>query len=445
MMRRRLILALAWLIRSGGLIATYPGLAAGTTPGSAVTIDDIAAGIEKHIAAASKASGGYFKLQFQNKELSLELVRVHLEYLADLGGGVHFACVDMVGTDGPVYDVDFFMKGPPGAMTVTETSVHKINARPLYLWQQKRDGTWRRVPVKKAPPRLLGVIHGTDEFEFLYRASLPEITGAARLWLPLAASDTFQRVEVRDITTPEPWRELDEQASGNKVLFLKAGPADSGKTIEIRYHVRRFEKAEYAVRDPMPAKYLNPERLVPTNETFRAIAREVTRGRTNDLARARALYDHVIEKLRYAKFGSGWGVGDATYACNARSGNCSDFHAYFIALARAAGIPARFAVGAAIPSERNEGGIDGYHCWAEFFADGKWVPLDVSEAYKSAALADYYFGHQPANRFELSKGRDLVVEPGPASRPINFLAYPLLEVGGKPVAVQTQFLFRRPG
>ena len=118
--------------------------------------------------------------------------------------------------------------------------------------------------------------------------------------------------------------------------------------------------------------------------------------------------------------------------CDARSGNCSDFHAYFIALARSVGIPARFAIGAAIPSERNDGGIDGYHCWAEFFAEGKWVPVDISEADKNSSLADYYFGHQPANRFELSKGRDLVVDPEPASGPINLLAYPVLEVNGKP-------------
>jgi transglutaminase-like putative cysteine protease len=413
--------------------------------GPAVTIDDIAAGIEKHIAEQSKTNGGCFKVWYRNKELSLQLVRVHLEYLSFLGDGVSFACVDLVGADGPVYDVDFFMKGPPGAMTVTATSVHKISGRPFYTWEQKRNGTWCKVPVKKASRKLLGVINGSDEFEFLYRARLPQITGDARLWLPLASSDTFQRVDVKDIATPEPWRELDEPERGNKVLFLKAGPADSGKTIEIRYHVKRFEKSEYAVREPMPQKYLSPERLVPDNETFSGIAREVTRGKTTDLARARALYDHVIRKLRYAKYGSGWGVGDAVYACDARSGNCSDFHAYFIALARAAHIPARFAIGAAIPSERNDGGIDGYHCWAEFFADGKWVPVDVSEAYKNSSLADYYFGHHPANRFELSKGRDLVVDPGPVSGPINLLAYPVLEVEGRPVGVPTQFLFRRPG
>jgi hypothetical protein len=416
------------------------GSAANTPP---VTIDDIAVAIEKHIAETSKANGGYFKVRHNKKELNLALVRVHLEYLAPLGKGVSFACVDLVGTDGPVYDVDFFIKGPPGAMTVTETSVHKVNGQPLYAWDQRWNGTWRKVGVKKASPRLLGVINGADEFEFVYRVKLPEIAGDGQLWLPLATSDTFQRVEVKAITAPGTWRELDEREHGNKVLFVDAGPADSGKTIEISYRVKRFEKSEYAVREPAVQKYLNAERLVPTNATFRAIARQVTRGKATDLARARALYDHVIEQVRYAKYGQGWGRGDAVYACDAHSGNCTDFHAYFIALARESGIPARFAIGASIPSERNNGGIDGYHCWAEFFADGKWVPVDVSEADKHSRLADYYFGHHPANRLELSKGRDLIVEPGPASGPINFLAYPLMEVNGQPIKVQTEFLFRR--
>src|SRR5207247_5255713 len=105
-----------------GLPSTCTTLPAEKAIGPAVTIDEIATGIEKHIAEQSKANGGYFKVQHKNKELSLQLVRVHLEYLADLGGGVHFACVDLVGTDGPVYDVDFFMKGPHGAMIIRDAN-----------------------------------------------------------------------------------------------------------------------------------------------------------------------------------------------------------------------------------------------------------------------------------------------------------------------------------
>ena len=147
--------------------------------------------------------------------------------------------------------------------------------------------------------------------------------------------------------------------------------------------------------------------------------------------------------MRYDKSGSGWGRGDAVYACDAKTGNCTDFHAYFIALCRSVGIPARFAIGATIPADKNEGAIEGYHCWAEFFAAGRWVPVDISEAWKNPELADYYFGHNPANRFELTKGRDLVVDPAPASGPINFLAYPLLEIDGKAVNPETSFAFRR--
>ena len=416
-----------------------------TPAGRPATIEEIAAGIERHIAEKSRTGGGYFNLRHDGRELRLQLVRIHMEYLADLGGGVQFACVDLVGTDGPVYDVDFFLQGEPGALTVTETTVHKVNGQPLYAWEQQPDGSWDRVPATNASPRLLGVITGRDEFDFIYRVRLPALSGEARLWLPLAQSDAFQTVEVRRVRGLAQARRLDEREHGNQVLFLAAGPEDSGMTVEVEYRVRRIEKSPYAVEDTTPERYLEPERLVPLDATFRSIAQEATRGKATDLMRARALYDHVIEKLRYARYGSGWGCGDARYACAAASGNCTDFHAYFIALARAIGIPARLAIGASIPSERNEGGIDGYHCWAEFLADGKWWPVDISEADKNSALATYYFGHQPANRIELSRGRDLVVEPGPASQPINFLAFPVLEVDGRPVKAATEFLFRRVG
>jgi transglutaminase-like putative cysteine protease len=415
------------------------------TPTPHVVTADIQAGIEKHIAERSRRGDGYFKLPFDRNELRLKLVRVHLEYLANLGPRRHFACVDLAGTDGEVYDVDFFLAGDPGAMTVTETTVHKINGQPRYTWEQKRDGTWRRAPVKNASKRLLGVINGQDEFEFIYRVKLPQISAPARMWLPLAKSDRFQTIQVEGIHAPVQWRELDDHAHGNKVLFLTASPAESGRTIEIRYRVQRVEKAAYAVQEPMTQNYLKPERLVPFSRNFRDIAEEATLGRTTDLMRARALYDHVIDRMRYMKYGTGWGVGDATRACDARSGNCSDFHAYFIALARAIGIPARLAIGAAIPSERNDGKIDGYHCWAEFCADGKWWPVDISEADKYSSLATYYFGHHPANRIELSQGRDLVVDPLPTSGPINLLAYPVLEIGGTPVKAETEFIFRRHG
>ena len=160
---------------------------------------DIQAGIERHIDSQVRLGGGYFKLPYRDQELRLKLVKVHTEYLSKLGPGRYFACVDLVDTRGDVYDVDFFLAGKPGEMKVTDTTVHKKNGQPFYAWEQKSDGTWQRIPMKTASAGHLGVIKGRDEFEFVYRATLPQISDAARMWLPLAATDSFQTVEVKSI------------------------------------------------------------------------------------------------------------------------------------------------------------------------------------------------------------------------------------------------------
>ena len=288
-----------------------------------------------------------------------------------------------------------------------------------------------------------GIVTGSDEFEFVYRVKLPEIKGEARLWIPLAKTDAFQTVSNEEFSIPIKWEKVQDRDYGNDICVLSPHATDSGKTIELRYRVVRKEKAAYSGTGDTPARFLRPEKLVPVNETFKTLAERATTGKQTDMERARALYDSVIARMRYDKSGSGWGKGDAVYACDAKTGNCSDFHSYFIALARSVGIPARFAIGATIPADKDEGAIEGYHCWAEFFADGRWVPVDISEAWKNPKLADYYFGHNPANRFELARGRDLIVNPAPATGPINFLVYPLLELDGKGVKPETTFSFRR--
>jgi hypothetical protein len=116
-------------------------------------------------------------------------------------------------------------------MTVTETTVHKLNGVPYYVWKQNEDKVWVRVPVDAAAKELLGVITGHDAFEFRYQATLPTIDGPARCWLPLAASDEFQKVTVKAIHTPVAHRTLIDKAHGNTVLFLELGPEHSGQSM----------------------------------------------------------------------------------------------------------------------------------------------------------------------------------------------------------------------
>ena len=46
-----------------------------------------------------------------------------------------------------------------------------------------------------------GIIKGADEFEFVYRVKLPEISSTARIWIPLAKTDAFQSVSMEKLTT----------------------------------------------------------------------------------------------------------------------------------------------------------------------------------------------------------------------------------------------------
>lgn len=409
-----------------------------------VSIAEIETGIKNFIQKKTEENGGYFQVNDRGQEFSMKLVRVHTEYLANLGPKRHFACVDLADESGDVYDVDFFLDGEPGAMNVTETSVHKLNGKPYYAWKQQKDKTWNRVPVKDASTRLLGVIEGSDSFDFHYRVELPEIKGKAKMWVPIATTDDYQSVEITSMKVPVEYKLLKDKDFNNTILYLEADASQSKQAIEITYKVKRLERAPVDEPGPVDAQYLADNRLMPVGGRFETIAREATLRRDDsELMKARALYDYIIDNMRYMKYGN-YGNGDSNYACDVRTGNCTEFHSFFISLARSIGIPARFAVGASVPSERNDGGIDGYHCWAEFYAEGKWWPIDISEANKYTALATYYFGHHPANRIEFSRGRDLIVEPGPASGPINFLAYPLLEINGKGATTKTTFSFKRP-
>lgn len=411
-----------------------------------VTVDDVEKGIRANIEARLKEGAGYFDFQNDTLDLSLKLVRVHTEYLSVLSPNNYFACVDLATTNGDVYDMDFFLKGIPGDMQVTRTELHKLNGKPYYTWKQEKDKTWSTVAVKNASNALLGVVEGQDQFTFAYEVELPEISEAAKMWIPVAQSDSHQTIEIISLQAPVKQQMINEDKEGNKILFLELLPEHSSSKVIVNYKVDRKEKSPYSEEHTDRQKNLEATVFLPVGGRFKTIADEVIwkKQANTPLTQARALYDYIIDNMRYAKGGI-YGTGDANYACDSKTGNCTEFHSFFISLSRSAGIPARFAVGAAIPSERNYGKVDGYHCWAEFYAEDKWWPIDISEANKYTPLATYYFGHHPANRIEFSRGRDITPNPIPESGPINFMAYPTLEIGGKKSKVKTTLSFVRLG
>src|SRR3979411_1967530 len=148
-----------------------------------------------------------------------------------------------------------------------------------------------------------GVIRGEDHFEFSYRATLPQLDGKAEMWLPLAKSDAFQTVEVERISLPAGWRKIEDRDYKNEIVALTLDPAEGGKSIEIDYKVVCHEKASYT-NAGNTARFLQAERLVPQNATFVSLARDATFGKTTGLECGRALYDHVLARMKYDKSGS---------------------------------------------------------------------------------------------------------------------------------------------
>ena len=99
-----------------------------------------------------------------------------------------------------------------------------------------------------------GIIKGADQFEFVYRIKLPEITGDARVWIPLAKTDAFQTVTVEELNIPIKWEKAHDREYGNDICVLQPRPGDSGKTIEVRYHVVRREKRPPGTRRDQPRR-----------------------------------------------------------------------------------------------------------------------------------------------------------------------------------------------
>lgn len=293
------------------------------------------------------------------------------------------------------------------------------------------------------------------DFEFIYETwvrEIPKNAGEFCLWIPLAPETPEQRIKDFRIESDLPYRLVRENKHGNRAVFIRAQSPPETLHVRLRFRVKRYEHLSHALANgaSLPSDeiavsplWLQGDRLVPIDGTIRKWAQETVAGKVSDLEKARAIYDYVVENLKYDKSGTAWGRGDIYYACDAKRGNCSDFHAIFIGFARAVGIPSKFEIGFPLPEARGQGEIFGYHCWAQFYLNGYgWIPVDASEANKNPSKRDYFFGAHDANRILFSVGRDLVFE-GQKDEALNFFIYPHAELNGKVYErVEKRFYFK---
>jgi transglutaminase-like putative cysteine protease len=286
-------------------------------------------------------------------------------------------------------------------------------------------------------------------FELAYEATVTDIGSGARVlevWLPYPQSDANQTVHRVTIETPTAITIASEPRFDNQYASVRIENPKASARIALKILATRRENAGLVepLSEEQRTRDLAAEPLVPVDGPIHTLAVDAIQGVSTDEAKARAIYDKVTRLLKYDKTGTGWGRGDALFACDAKRGNCTDFHALLIGMSRSVGIPARFAIGLPLPEARGEGEIKGYHCWAEMYVSGKgWIPVDSSEASKNPSKHDYFFGHHDENRLELSRGRHLRLEPPQQGSPVNFFVFPYAEVDGvKHERIQTTVRFR---
>ena len=118
------------------------------------------------------------------------------------------------------------------------------------------------------------IVRGVDRFKLVYELQLPKLEQKGTLWIPLAQTDAYQKLQSLTIESPVPWRKTRDAKHHNELLILNPGPDDSGKRITIRYQVERTEKKPH-IEVGDPKQYLKADKLVPLSPRFIPFANKV--------------------------------------------------------------------------------------------------------------------------------------------------------------------------
>ena len=287
-------------------------------------------------------------------------------------------------------------------------------------------------------------------FRFDYHAELAATSPdeELRMWLPLPTDTADQQIGELTIEASHDYEVHDLKEGNGRSLYMESTGEDLDVTIH--FDVTRHATAGGGSANATEiAEGLKVNGMIPlTGKVAEASMSIKVKKDGSTMGVARALYDHTLERMNYAKpVGGDWGRGDAEWACDSRHGNCTDFHSYFMGLARTRNIPARFVMGFPISGAGEEAGsasdVGGYHCWAYFYDEAEgWRPVDISEADKHPEMSEFFFGNLDENRLEMIGGRDVVLSPEPAAGALNLFIYPYAEVNGHATSRVTKS-FRR--
>jgi transglutaminase-like putative cysteine protease len=301
---------------------------------------------------------------------------------------------------------------------------------------------------------------GWRTFEVTHRVEVLQAEGATKVWLPLPSVQ--EEGWIRNMGNL--WqgnalmaRLLRNSEYGAEMLYAAWAPGEK-PVLEV---TSRFATRDRAIDLEGSGKaaplsrgdrelYTKATKLLPTDGIVRRTALDITRGAKTDEAKARAIYEWVVDNTFRNPKTRGCGRGDIRFMLESRdlSGKCADLNALYVGLARAAGLPARDVYGIRVADSRfgykslgKSGDISkAQHCRAEVWLAGHgWVPVDPADVRKvvleeppgGLALTDEkvvdvrkrLFGSWEMNWLAYNTAHDLPL-PGSRNVTVPFLMYP---------------------
>jgi transglutaminase-like putative cysteine protease len=276
-----------------------------------------------------------------------------------------------------------------------------------------------------------------------------------RLWLPYPVSDRQQTISDLHVSgdfassgvytdtvnsTPILYAEWPKEATTRKLSITFAAERQEMRIDDLKDQDVPWNRVDYA-------EYLGATTLGPIDGAVKTLVDEIVRNKKSVYAKAQAIYDWTVENMYRDPTTIGCGKGDVCLLLMKPGGKCTDISSVFVALCRAAGVPAREVFGLRLGKKAQEDITGGQHCWAEFFLPGRgWVPADPADVRKAILVEnleagdarikgyrDYFWGGIDPCRIKLAVGRDLILNPPQAGAPLNTFGYPYAEVNGQPL------------
>ena len=301
-------------------------------------------------------------------------------------------------------------------------------------------------------------------FEVTHRVELLKPTGGTKLWIPIpVVEDGYQRNMTTSWTLSSGEAErVIEPYYGAAMLVVNVDPKEAKPVIDMTTQVQIQSRAvdltkrgDATLSDAEVKKWTAATALMPTDGIVLKTALEVTKGKSSDIEKLRALYDWTIANTYRNVATPGCGVGDVKTALETPNfgGKCADINAVFVAMSRSLGFPARDVYGVRIAASKfgyKELGAGSaivtkaQHCRAEVFVTGYgWVPMDPADVTKVqrvetaewikttdhpvvAPVHKALFGAWEGNWLAYNTAHDVTL-PGAKGPKLPFLMYPQAE------------------